>query len=135
MILGITMQQAPNMATSPHVCELLEDDKQQLQQEPSNHYEGHAHLHTDMEQMHGYGMPPQQVYLNGAGVHMDHPPNLVGLESQFESLGFRQEEASLTEPSSTQTNQNGDEEEGEEGDDEPVKLFVGQVRTPVEAAS
>jgi hypothetical protein len=67
--------------------------------------------------------------------------DMSGLESQFQSLGLRQEEGttSSTDPSS-EPNGDVDEEDddenerdGDEEDDdgeEPVKLFVGQVRNP-----
>jgi hypothetical protein len=64
------------------------------------------------------GMPPQQVYVNNAMAH--HA--MGGLEAQFQSLGMNevQDDGHYHE---------GDEDgmEGNE-EDEPVKLFVGQVR-------
>jgi hypothetical protein len=100
MILGISMQTASQEANPP----------------PGEPDDGKGNEHYEYE---GPPMqPPQQVYVGG-------------LEQQFQALGFRQEESS-TEPSSTQTtNQNeadADEYHEEEGEDDPLKLFVGQVR-------
>jgi RNA recognition motif-containing protein len=53
---------------------------------------------------------------------------MVALQSQFQGMHFPQEEASSTEPSSSQSNTHNAEED-QEGEDDPVKLFVGQVRT------
>lgn len=128
MIVGIAMQQPTNAATELHGGvehgENVDDDKvaeisfeHQMPPHPMHH-----HING--------GLLSQQVYVNHPS--MAHPGMTV-LETQFQSLGFRQEEgtASSTEPSSTQTNPNVDEEdhEGDDGEDDPVKLFVGQVRS------
>jgi hypothetical protein len=65
------------------------------------------------------GMPPQQVYVNTAMAHHD----MVGLESQFQSLGMH-------EVQDVSHHDGEEDEEGAEGntDEDPVKLFVGQVR-------
>jgi hypothetical protein len=74
----------------------------------------------------GQSMPPLQVYVN-AGMH--NANGMAGLESQFQSLGmngpsdhdhlYDLEDDDAGEPI------DNDEDECEE---EPVKLFVGQVR-------
>jgi hypothetical protein len=65
------------------------------------------------------GMPPQQVYVNTAMMHH----GMVGLETQFQALGMNEGQDGMLHDCE------GDEggEEGN-GEDEPVKLFVGQVR-------
>ena len=87
---------------------------------------GHEHLM-------GVGMPPQQVYVNPSGqANMVGHAGMVSLQSQFQALGFPpQEEASSTEPSSSQSNANNvdEDQDVEDGEDEPIKLFVGQVST------
>ena len=108
-----------------------------------------AHVHT-MNGNAAQSLPPQQVYVNPSGIpvapmvphQIQHPTTMSGLEHQFHSMGLRQEEATAasTEPSSTQTNpnENAEDEDDEddrqdaldenaEEDEEPVKLFVGQV--------
>ena len=65
------------------------------------------------------GMPPQQVYVNTA---MSHHHHMGDLDTQFQALGMNDV-----------SHQDGVDEEdgtGVEGndEDEPVKLFVGQVR-------
>jgi hypothetical protein len=114
--------------------------------------------------------PPQQVYVNTSGSNTNsnshhpqqqqqqHPNPIVGLvrpggaggggtmdmsglESQFQSLGLRQEEGttSSTDPSSGPNGEVDDDDEiehdgadedddDEDGEEDPVKLFVGQVR-------
>ena len=70
-------------------------------------------------QMNG-GMPPQQVYVNTS---MVHPHGMVGLETQFQTLGMNEVQDGV--------HHGGEgDEHGQEGhgEDEPVKLFVGQVR-------
>lgn len=67
------------------------------------------------------GMPPQQVYVNT----MTNHGMTTGLEAQFQAVGIDDVHNVV------QQEDEGDEG-GDEGDDEdePVKLFVGQVRTP-----
>ena len=69
-------------------------------------------------QMHPLGMPPQQVYLSGEMTDMG------ALAHQFQALGM---------PTQQQPPQAGDSEIGDDNDgtteteEDPVKLFVGQV--------
>jgi len=73
-------------------------------------------------------MPPQQVYVNANG--MGHP-GMTGLETQFQSLGFAQEDGGYDPNGHSQQNGDsatGDDNDGEDTEDDPVKLFVGQVR-------
>lgn len=106
--------------------------------------------------------PPQQVYVNTPSgsnnnnnshgqqqqdpiVGLVHPGggtmDMSGLESQFQSLGLRQEEGTTTstDPSSGPNGDVDDDDEiehdgadedddDEDGEEDPVKLFVGQVR-------
>lgn len=73
----------------------------------------------------GQNMPPLQVYVN-AGMH--NANGMAGLESQFHSLG-------MNEPSDHEHLYDLEDDAGEpidndedEFEEEPVKLFVGQVR-------
>ena len=78
-------------------------------------------------QMHINGnMPPQQVYVETMGHHHVQPPNGVnGLETQFQALGIQ--------PGHDDDNYGEEDtegnDEGGEGEDDPLKLFVGQVRS------
>jgi hypothetical protein len=63
------------------------------------------------------GMPPQQVYVNTAMVHH----GMAALESQFHSLGMN--EVPPEGHHDIEGNGRDDDEE------QPVKLFVGQVRS------
>ena len=62
------------------------------------------------------GMPPQQVYVNTA---MGHLP---ALEQQFQSLGLNES------PDVGQHTAEGPDNDEEDNEADPVKLFVGQVR-------
>ena len=65
------------------------------------------------------GMPPQQVYVNTAMGHH----GMTGLETQFHALGMN--EGHDLEDGDIEDGMDNDDEDGEE---DPVKLFVGQVR-------
>jgi hypothetical protein len=64
-------------------------------------------------------MPPQQVYVNSDAI--------AGLEHQFMSLGMNSggENGEVHQESNNTTSSDNDGEQNSE--DEPVKLFVGQV--------
>jgi hypothetical protein len=112
--------------------------------------------------------PPQQVYVNTPGssnnnnnshgqqpqdpivglVHPGGTMDMSGLESQFQSLGLRQEEGTTTstDPSSGPHGDVDDDDEiehdgadedddDEDGEEDPVKLFVGQVREDSSASA
>ena len=75
-------------------------------------------------------MPPHQVYVS-AGVPGIPPAAMAGLESDFQALGFKQEDSSGTDQltnSGPNSENNLEEMEGEDTEEDPVKLFVGQVR-------
>lgn len=75
-------------------------------------------------------MPPPQVYVS-AGVPGVPPTGMTGLESDFQALGFKQEDSSGTDQltnSGPNSENNLEEMEGEDSEEDPVKLFVGQVR-------
>ena len=79
-------------------------------------------MHSDPNAvMNGHGgMPPQQVYVNTAMAHHHH---MADLDAQFQSLGMN--------GMHDLSNRDGEDDdvEGEGNDeDEPVKLFIGQVR-------
>lgn len=97
---------------------------------PSNVYTNEAgHVHPQMHQM-----PPHQVYVSAAMPGMPPAGGFTGLENQFQSLGFKQEDSIGTDqltnsgPNSESNNQEEAEQEGEETEEESLKLFVGQVR-------
>jgi hypothetical protein len=84
--------------------------------------------------MNGSRMPPQQVYVNGGVVESSHMgPVMAGLETQFQSLGFQPEAGGKPHAGESDTaEEDNDETETEE---DPVKLFVGQVRMHFSARS
>jgi hypothetical protein len=67
-------------------------------------------------------LPPQQVYVNGN----HHNAMMNGLENQFHSLGMTEGHAEDSHTLDLEEEDNDGEEGG--GEDDPVKLFVGQVR-------
>jgi hypothetical protein len=96
-------------------------DNQQLQQ---------PQMYENNNTMNGGRMPPQQVYVNGgSGVQESHHmmgPVMTGIETQFQSLGFQPEAGGKPHAGESDTaEEDNDETETEE---DPVKLFVGQVR-------
>jgi hypothetical protein len=96
----------------------VDNQQQQQQQQPQ--------MHSTMNG--GSRMPPQQVYVNGGGVEGSHMmgPDMTGLETQFQSLGFQPEAGGKPHAGESDTaEEDNDETETEE---DAVKLFVGQVR-------
>ena len=85
-------------------------------------------------QMHtnGGGMPPQQVYVETTGPPAPGMPNDVsGLETQFQSLGIQQQQPGAGGVDNAGHGEGDDDIEDledEGGEDDPLKLFVGQVR-------
>jgi hypothetical protein len=79
-------------------------------------------MHPEMPTMNG-NMPPQQVYVNNDMGNHHHLAMLALENHQFHSL-------SITEGhDGSHLDMEGEDHDGEEGgEDEPVKLFVGQVR-------
>jgi len=82
------------------------------------------HMHTNMNG----NMPPQQVYVENMA-----QPNVAGLETQFQALGLQGEEGMANSHDNNHPPPEGDIEhsegndEGGDGEDDPLKLFVGQV--------
>ena len=75
-------------------------------------------MHPDAAVTMNGGMPPQQVYVNTGMVRHGMP----GLETQFQSLGMNDV------PDVSHHDGEGTENDEEGNEDDPVKLFVGQVR-------
>ena len=80
------------------------------------------------------GNPPQQrIYVNGALQMMGPEGSMGGLENQFQAMGFKQDESIGTDQltmsgGNSETHVVDDtENEGDEPEEDPVKLFVGQV--------
>lgn len=79
-------------------------------------------------------MPPQQVYVGHNGGHM---PDVGMLAHQFQALGMQpphqQQQQPVPHQRGQETPQSGDSETGDDNDgtteteEDPVKLFVGQV--------
>eukprot|EP00339_Tiarina_fusa_P022428 CAMPEP_0117031000 /NCGR_PEP_ID=MMETSP0472-20121206/22330_1 /TAXON_ID=693140 ORGANISM="Tiarina fusus, Strain LIS" /NCGR_SAMPLE_ID=MMETSP0472 /ASSEMBLY_ACC=CAM_ASM_000603 /LENGTH=357 /DNA_ID=CAMNT_0004739231 /DNA_START=141 /DNA_END=1210 /DNA_ORIENTATION=- len=77
-----------------------------------------APMHTAPTVVMASGMPPQQVYVTTAVAHH----HMAGLETQFQSLGMHEvQDVSHHDGEGDGTGEDGNDE------DEPVKLFVGQV--------
>jgi hypothetical protein len=112
---------ASQESSSPE--EAADNQQQQQQHEPQMH---HA-MNGDSNRM-----PPQQVYVNGdieghSSSHMMMGPDMTGLETQFQSLGFQPEAGGK--PHNAGESDTAEEDNDEtETEEDPVKLFVGQVR-------
>lgn len=82
------------------------------------------------------GLPPQQVYVGQNGGHHHYPPNpdVGALASQFQALSMPPQQQGPPPPHhGAEAPQSGDSETGDDNDgtteteEDPVKLFVGQV--------
>ena len=143
MIVGITMQTQPSSAAHEECREGDDDDVavkgvqqqpvQQLHLSPeqgTTGYPGAATHHDPHLATAAYeGQPPSQVYVNALGGQVGE------MEQQFRQFGLRTDAA---ENNSNSENHNGavtgdssentPEPNGSESEEDPVKLFVGQVR-------
>jgi len=77
--------------------------------------------------------PPAQVYVSAAPFHHGHHhPGMMALEHHFGQFGLHEHPANdqlaNSNHNDSSENNTSSANEGEESDDDPVKLFVGQVR-------
>jgi hypothetical protein len=132
MIVGI-MQQASGVAHSPEGIngDLNEGTGEEVELEGNYGLENSQVKTPQIHQpMNGDLPPPRQVYVSEVVGGMA-PPGMESLENQFQSLGLQQEQVMEPEHPGN-TNENGEDLgsediEGEEHEEDPVKLFVGQV--------
>ena len=131
MIVGISMQQASGVAHSPEVLngDLNEATGEEVELEGNYGLENSQVTPQIHQPMNGGLPPPRQVYVSEVVGGMA-PPGMESLENQFQSLGLQQEQVMPEHPGNT--NENGEDLgsediEGEENEEDPVKLFVGQV--------
>ena len=129
MIVGITMQQATGVGPPPHMNEAEVQSDETGGEKYEDIPERAASMPTHQPSI-GATLPPQQVYVNPSGGQVIDP-SIGGLETQFHALGINPEEGG---DQTSQSQQNGDssgnasaENDGEETEDDPMKLFVGQV--------
>lgn len=142
MIIGITMQQPNGVASPSHDTPRDGNESKSHESNKSVINTGEPYVHDSSQTYHMH--PPlnretsqQQVYVNRPGA----PPgasDMTGLENQFQSLGFKQEDSigtdqlSSSAPNSESNNHDETENDGEESDeDPPLKLFVGQVSSVI----
>lgn len=135
----IAMQQAAGVPPPRAVPPTIDDEsltERQLKMPastPANVYvpEPVHVLPPDLAHLNG-AIPPQQVYVSASMPPLHHA-ELNGIASQFQGMGFKQEDSigtdQLTNSGNNSENNNIEEteNEGEEYEEEPVKLFVGQV--------
>jgi hypothetical protein len=132
MIVGI-MQQASGAAHSPEGLngDINEGTGDEVKLEGNYGLENSQVKTPQIHQpMNGDLPPPRQVYVSEVVGGMA-PPGIESLENQFQSLGLQQEQVMEPEHPGN-TNENGEDLgsediEGEEHEEDPVKLFVGQV--------
>lgn len=157
MIIGLTMQHPTGVALAPidhggeqtSTIETGESAKESKDipspEEPSSSYQFHDEiLHSGVQgTMIHTGMngvaPPSHVYVSDpVALHQQHlhQQRIMGqLEAQFAHFGVQEHLIHSDHLDSSGHNSNSDinnaeDIEGEEAEDEPVKLFVGQVRKP-----
>jgi hypothetical protein len=132
MIVGISMQQASGVAHPP---DGLNGDLNEATGEEAELGGNYGHENSQVppqihQPMNGGLAPPRQVYVSEVVGGMA-PPGMESLDNQFQSLGLQQEQVMGPEYPGN-TNENGqdlgsEDIEGEEHEEDPVKLFVGQV--------
>jgi len=134
------MQHPTGVASMPH--DVSRDDGASREERKQGAVAGNVYLnepsHGAQMQLPSGSLPPQQVYVSSGMPGMPGMPSvpgsaIAGLENQFQSLGFKQEDSIGTDqlsssgPNSESNNPDEAEIEGEESEDDPIKLFVGQV--------
>jgi hypothetical protein len=154
MIIGITMQHPTGVALAPiehggeqtSTIETGESAKESndipILEEPRSSYQFHEEMHTAIQpttMVHTTGMngvvPPTHVYVSDQVALQQqqlHQHHIMGqLEAQFAHFGVQEHHIHSEHLDSSGNNSNSDNNaedvEGEETDDEPLKLFVGQV--------
>ena len=75
--------------------------------------------------------PAPPVYVSAPLLGHPHHHHMLGMEQQFRQFGLHPDHVDQMGSSAHDSSENNDTEhnEGDESDEEPVKLFVGQVRT------
>lgn len=144
MIVGITMQPQPTSAAH---------EQQELQKhgDGGEQYEHHHHHHTEESMLlhlpeetsylpthdshavaYGHPQPPSQVYVNSMG---QPTADMMGdMEQQFQQFGLGTVENNgennthSTVAAGDSSENNTEHNDSENTDEEPVKLFIGQVR-------
>jgi hypothetical protein len=131
MIVGISMQQASGAAHPPDgLISGLNEATVEEAELGGNYEHENSQVPPQIHQpMNGGLPPPRQVYVSEVVGGMTHP-GMKSLENQFQSLGLQQEQVMGAEYPGN-TNQNGEDLGSEdiegEHEEDPVKLFVGQV--------
>jgi hypothetical protein len=132
MIIGINMQQSSGAVHPPDGLngDLNEATEEEAELEGNYGHENQLVSPQIHQPMNGDLPPPRQVYVSEVVGGMAHP-GMASLDNQFQSLGLQQEQVMGAEHPGN-TNENGDDLgsegiEGEENEEDPVKLFVGQV--------
>jgi hypothetical protein len=129
MIIGITMQQASGAAPPPHLHNgHIREGKDE--EDVAQSYEAAKQMHV----IHG-GTVGQPVY---AEYMQDPSVNMIALGGQYHASQAQPEDHSSSQNSYAQymgdVSDNVNDNDGEDGEDDPVKLFVGQVRVLVLSA-
>lgn len=137
MIVGIMMQQPTGVAPLSHAAprdgnEPRGYDSQKALVHSSDAYKHESAQSHQAHTLENGEMQQQEMYVNSS--MPAEAGAMSGIENQFQSLGFKQEDSigtdqlSSSAPNSESNNPEELENEGEEYDDDPpMKLFVGQV--------
>ena len=157
MIVGIAMQQQPMGAQSqPTALDYKDETTASEEFAHNNEQETGAATTTTTTVAAAPTNQPQLVPqphlsgVNGEGVapmmytsqplmgqhHPHHHLGMIGLEQQFAQFGLHPSEhgSSLADSGHDSSENNTENNEGEETEEEPLKLFVGQVRLPFDDA-
>lgn len=127
MVISIVIMENPTQGPAPLMNGELAGGSKEA--EHATVYASHAEEvgQQEMPQNTDLSMMPQQVYVTSG---MPNHPEMVGIEEQFRSMGMVSSDHHRnldTEGLEDEYDLEGDNDE-ETSDEEPLKLFVGQVR-------
>ena len=128
MVISIVVMEHPTQAPAPLVNGELAGGSKEAEHGQAVYVNlGDELGRQNMPQNSGVSMLPQQVYVSSG---MPNHPDLVGIEERFRSMGMTsagQHGDPDAEDLDDEYDLEGDNDE-ETSDEEPLKLFVGQVR-------
>lgn len=100
--------------------------------ENAANYSQNGHVHGQIlgppAQNGAPSMPPQQVYLNPSHQHIPTHHDMMGLENQLRAMGMDPSDPRGMEAQVTGEHVDEGDNDEETNDEDPLKLFVGQVR-------
>lgn len=127
MVISIVIMENPTQGPAPLMNGELAGGSKEAEHATVYASHGEEVGQQEMPQNTDLSMMPQQVYVTSG---MPNHPEMVGIEEQFRSMGMVSSDHHRnldTEGLEDEYDLEGDNDE-ETSDEEPLKLFVGQVR-------